>query len=226
LLVYSSIISSLLPFLLFILLGKRTFDSKAHIILIYTLFSFATDVTIKLCESFQILSSNTYLNIVSTFTILEFSCFSLFFNELFKQSILSYIIKASILIYIPTSVYLLSSENHLVNNFDTIPVITQSIFFISLCIYYFFDQIRNPINLFIYDTFEFWIVASILIYFSGTFFIYLFSSNLSNNELNKYWFINYVFNLLKNILFGLAFYLNIKKNSINNIYDADLKKIN
>lgn len=226
LLVYSSIISSLLPLFLFILLGKKAFEKKVFIILLYSSLSFATDVTIKLFENFQILSSKTYLFIVSIFTIIEFTCFSLFFNELFKKSILSNIIKTSILLYIPISVYLLTSENHLVNTLDTIPVITQAIFFILLSLYYFFNQIKKPVNLFIYDTFEFWIVASILLYFSGTFFIYLFSSNLSNNELNKYWFINYIFNLLKNILFGLAFYLNIKKSSTNTLYDVDFKKFN
>ena len=77
----------------------------------------------------------------------------------------------------------------------------------ALCILYFFERIRKPDSLFIYNTFDFWIVTGILIYLSGTFFIFMFSSNLSQEEFLKYWFINYIFNAIKNILFGLGIYV-------------------
>ncbi len=72
---------------------------------------------------------------------------------------------------------------------------------------FYFEQIKNPVNLFIYSTPNFWVVTSILIYLSGTFFIFLYSMNLSEKELVDYWAINYFFNILKNLLFGVAVYL-------------------
>jgi hypothetical protein len=93
------------------------------------------------------------------------------------------------------------------NNLDTIPVTFQAIFIMSLCVVYFFQQIRNPNTLFIYSTFEFWIVTGILIYLAGTFFIYIFSSNLTSEELDQYWSINYIFNTIKNILFALGLFV-------------------
>ncbi|MFM9908292.1 MAG: hypothetical protein ACKVOW_03025 [Chitinophagaceae bacterium] len=81
----------------------------------------------------------------------------------------------------------------------------------SLCIYYFFEQMRHPNSLFIYSTAEFWIVTGILIYLAGNFFLFIYNSNLTNAELDIYWSINYVFNAIKNILFGLAIFIHGRK---------------
>ena len=48
-------------------------------------------------------------------------------------------------------------------------------------------------------------------YLAGTFFIFIYSANLTQEELDQYWPINYFFNALKNILFGLAFFIHGRK---------------
>ena len=90
----------------------------------------------------------------------------------------------------------------------------------SLCVIYFFEQMRNPNSLFIYSTSEFWIVTGILIFLAGTFFIFIYSANLSEKEFLKYWPINYLFNTIKNILFGLALFIHGRKNRKPNEDDS------
>lgn len=88
---------------------------------------------------------------------------------------------------------------------------------IIISVFYFFEQLQNPKALFIYNTFDFWIVTSILIYLAGTFFIFIFSSTMSREEFQTYWFINSIFNIIKNLLFGLAFYFRrVEKRNLAN----------
>ena len=153
--------------------------------------------------------SNT---LFSLFTIVEFCCFSLFFyftllpHPRLRKAILVFIVLFSV--FCVLNLLLGFNRN---DNLDTIPVTFQAIFIMSLCVIYFFEQIRNPNSLFIYSTSEFWVVTGILVYLAGTFFIFIYSANLTQEELNRYWPINYIFNALKNILFGLAIYIHGRK---------------
>jgi hypothetical protein len=52
-------------------------------------------------------------------------------------------------------------------------------------------------------------VTAFLIYLSGTLFLFIYASNLSMKEQAFYWPINFVFNILKNLIITLSFYLPI-----------------
>ena len=71
---------------------------------------------------------------------------------------------------------------------------------------YLFIEIKGTNNLLIYSTFNFWVVIAFLIYFSGTFFLYLMTEKLmSNPSFQKlYLIINISFNIIKNILLCVA----------------------
>lgn len=162
--------------------------------------------------------SNT---LFSLFTIVEFCCFSLFFYFIFlshprlRKVILGFIALFSV--FCVLNLLLGFSRN---DNLDTIPVTFQAIFIMCLCVIYFFEQIRNPNSLFIYSTSEFWIVTGILVYLAGTFFIFIYSANLTPLEFDTYWPINYFFNALKNILFGIAIYIHGRKDRKDNESDS------
>jgi len=99
------------------------------------------------------------------------------------------------------------------NTFDSNPTGIACILILSYSIYYLFEKIKTPDSLFLYSTPNFWIVVSLIIFFSGTFFIYIFSQSNFNNPEFKSTFniINSSFNILKNLLFSIAFLIKPEK---------------
>jgi predicted membrane channel-forming protein YqfA (hemolysin III family) len=97
----------------------------------------------------------------------------------------------------------------------------ETIIVIIACILVFFEQITHPQSLFIYSTDVFWIIAGILFYLSGIFFLSLVLPQLSDKETEKYWSLNLVFNILKNILFAIAFLMK-NPTSNNSIFNKNL----
>lgn len=181
------------------------------VLLFYTTYSLVTDSLVKIFDKTGILTDNFYNILVSLFTIVEFVSFCLFFYYLLKNLLIKRVILLAIILFIPFCFINLFLQYKNFTNLDTIPVTFQAIFVMSLCVYYFFEQIKNPKTLFIYNSFDFWAVTGILIYLSGTFFIFLLSSNLTEKEFDDNWYINYIFNILKNLLFSLSVFLFYKK---------------
>lgn len=185
------------------------------VFLFYTIYSFVTDFSITFLSYKKILTDTTYYLLISCFTIIEFLTFSYFFYNITSNNIFKKGIFVSVFIFIPLCIVNYFLQKNSYTNIDTIPVTFQALLFMLLSVHYLFEQIKQPKTLFIYTTFEFWAVTGILIYLAGTFFIYLLSSNLSEKEFLKFWFINYVFNIQKNIFLIISFSFFKKKSSVN-----------
>jgi hypothetical protein len=103
-------------------------------------------------------------------------------------------------------------------NYDSVANVLECILLIFYAIFYFFEQIKQPSHLFFYAIPEFWIIVAILLYFSGTFFIVLYAQSQSESKSFQYssLVINSVFDILKNMLLGLAMLMRNadKKNNI------------
>ncbi len=100
--------------------------------------------------------------------------------------------------------------------FDSIAIGIESIIIILLCIYYLFTQIKGSNSLVMYSTFNFWVVITFLIYFAGTFFLYILAESMRNNIAfrNEYFIINIAFNILKNMLLCTAMTMKLN-NTVN-----------
>jgi hypothetical protein len=70
---------------------------------------------------------------------------------------------------------------------------------------YFYKQLDNHENLFIYSTSPFWIVIAVLLYKAGTFFLFLYTNSLSQNEKMNFYLLNSVFYLIQNLLLAFSF---------------------
>jgi len=111
--------------------------------------------------------------------------------------------------------------------FDSVAMGIECILVLFLCSSYLFLILRKSNNLFIYSTFEFWIVITFLIYFSGTFFLYILAESMRDNLAfrGQYFIINIAFNLLKNVLLSIALTkklsdtVNQQKNTIPDLDD-------
>ena len=106
--------------------------------------------------------------------------------------------------------------------FDSIPTVLESLMIISFSIFYLYEKMTNPDSLFLYNSPHFWIVSALLLYFSGSFFAFIYAQNYSNSpEVAKtFRTITKYLTFIQNILFLVAFIIAKKpvqkpKNQIN-----------
>jgi hypothetical protein len=107
---------------------------------------------------------------------------------------------------------------------DSVPIGIESILIIVYSFYFFFEQLKKTETL-IYENFFFWVSIGMILYLSGTFCIYLLSNTMSSKELHEYWFITYVFDIIKNTFFVISLLIYIsgvnrskKRQIIGNYY--------
>lgn len=156
-----------------------------------------------------VISRKALLNV---FTIVEFTLFASFFYLTLQKQLVKKIILVISPIFLFFSIFYNFSA---AASFDSIPVTIEAILIISLCIYYFFEELNQMNDEFIYAKPEFWAVAGIMLYLAGTFFLFVQAGQLSRNTQITFWVINLGCNILKNIMFAVAF--SIKKNKYQNI---------
>jgi hypothetical protein len=139
------------------------------------------------------------------FTVVEFTFFSVFLFTIFSEkktrwAILS--VWAAFMLFAFIDYFVLSKSQE----FDSFTSGIESIVIILLCIYYLYRQLKGSTNFTIYSTFNFWVVITFLIYFCGTFFLYLFAESMRESPTFQiqYFVINTSFNILKNVLLCLA----------------------
>lgn len=103
------------------------------------------------------------------------------------------------------------------NGIETLAIIILSALF-------FYEQLNNPKSLFVYTNPVFWIIAGLLIYKAGTFFLFLYFNTLEESQkeaFGNYYIINSAFLMLRNVLFTIAFLtrsaVTTKKNNLKTI---------
>ena len=73
---------------------------------------------------------------------------------------------------------LLYYANTKLKRVDSFPIGVESILILIFCFYFFYEEVNNPDVLFIYNDYKFWITTGIMIYISGSFFIYIFANQI------------------------------------------------
>ena len=98
-----------------------------------------------------------------------------------------------------------------------IPLVIECLFFIILIIYFFYEKIQYSLSTPIYLSMSFWISTGFLIYFSGNFFLFLYSKAAIKNEAFKiqYNLIYNFFTIVKDILLCIGIVMN-NQNHLNN----------
>ena len=151
--------------------------------------------------------------VYSSFTMLEFTLFSFFFYSSLNERKFKYIpIIGAALFYI---VAIGSFTN---KRFDSLPTSVEALLTITYCILLLYEQIKDPKVVFVYSTKKFWVIIAFFLYFSGTLFLFVYTSTLSEEQRQSYWLINNFFEMLKNILFCVSF---IMKKRYDNPYAVD-----
>jgi hypothetical protein len=185
---------------LFFAFKKR--EAGLFFIFLIALYSFLAEIFInQLITGF---TGSFYLPI-RLYTVVEFILISIYLTKVIKNSKTVAIIRFLIFGFILFAVfdYFIAKQD----SFDSIPSGVGCMLILTYSIYYLYEQIRDPNNLFLYSSPHFWVIVALIIYFSGTFFLYIYtqSSIADPTFKSSYNIINSSFIILRNLLFSIAF---------------------
>ena len=105
---------------------------------------------------------------------------ALFFSLHVTQRNVSRIIKYSILPFILFCFYDYISTNLPIYAF--LPLAIECLALLIVILFLFYEKLQNYLSTPIYQTSLFWIMVAFIIYFSGSFFLFLYSKNYYNNK--------------------------------------------
>jgi hypothetical protein len=202
----------ILPLLVYLFHIKRNNNTAARVIFLYLSYTVANEflmVFLKISH-FSNAHPNSLPILYALYTIIEslflsYYLYISFKNNFFKKSLLVLsIVFVVIALFNLYTIVFQSSTSQLI---DTIPVSTSALILMIFSILYLFEEIQTPKIGFVYSKPNFWIVVGIMIYFSGTFFLFLQYSALSNSDKDNFWIINIICIILKNIFFSISFML-------------------
>ena len=192
-------------------LFNRQKVKKYAIISYYLLFSVFTDLF--LTPTIDVLFKTPFGG-ARIFSIVEFSLLSFF---IFRNTISN--IKAKLFLF-GSITFLLATlyENFIAtyNNFDSITTGISALIILIYSIFYLFQIISSPNGIPKLDA-GFTIIIAFIIYFAGTFFIYILSKNnfIDKSFQQSYTLINSSILLLRNIIITTAFLQSAKQENFN-----------
>ncbi len=223
---YISIYSTFLPILVFFVFQFNRKQKLKWVIFLLLVLSVLVDVlSLKMANSGR---NNIWL--VSIFTLIEFSVLSFFFSHLIKRKRTQ---KVILLVLFLFSIFWIIQNFFIgsINKYDYLSQTIEFLFLLLYCLLYFFEKSKITENIFIYNTYQFWLISAILIYCAGTFFSFFTPINTSdkNTDVVIFEYISRFGSIIKNILITIAFCINpdkLLKNQPNKnsmYYIKDLK---
>lgn len=203
--------SDLLPIVVFfVFLNKLKRDKITCILVGYLCFDFIINVALQREWIPYAWHNRTY----PVFTLIETLLFSWCFFEVLrgvrmKQRVKWFTLFVSIgfLLYYAYRYFLINKKMRI----DSIPIGIETILIFIFIGFYFYEQMNDADNLFIYERPHFWGALGIMIYLAGSFFVYVAAEKLPLKEVLKFWAITNIACTIKNLLFALAFYLSAKQ---------------
>ena len=145
------------------------------------------------------------------YTSLEYLFFTaLFYNNIQNIKYKKVIIILSALFFVFQVVYILAIEKSRV---DSISIGVESILVFIYISLFFLENLNNAKGEHIYSNHCFWISVGLLFYLGGSFFINILASSFSDEEFTKYFYLNYIADTIKTLLFAVAFIFLTKNSS-------------
>lgn len=176
---------------------RAYFKTEEKIFFLLMLISLATEIVgfIFLKNNFK----NMY--IYRIYTVLEFTLLSFFFIKTIAEHRLIVVMK---LLIIPFAC--LAGLDIWVRGFksaDSIATTTESILLILYSVSVFYFLLKTPMYMKLVSAPLFWLNTSVLIYFSGNLFVFIFSSYLESHSHKVYYELWGIHSILNVIFYGL-----------------------
>jgi hypothetical protein len=189
------------PVVFFVFRSKAKFEKSLIAVVAYLACLFILLHIFKYIPPYTVYEKIYYL----IYTFSEYSFFTyIFLQIIIRRNFRIFILSVSLCYIIFLIFYFFTSRYRTI---DSIPIGIETILIFLYTIYYLYEQFKNPEVQFLNRTFSFWLVIGIVIYLSGSFFIYILANHIPYKELIKYWFLTYVFDIIKNIFFAISIYI-------------------
>lgn len=196
--------SYLLPAFLILFFNKKTLRQKTHVALFF--YSILFFILLYIDPSIPAKYRKIFYQ---AYTFFEYSFFAfLLFDNIKNWNLKKTILISSILFYLFQIIYYF---NFKFRSLDSIPIGIETILIFIYTFYYLYEYFKNTELPDVNQNYFFWIITGIIFYLASSFFFYILSNNLSQEQAHKYWFISYIFDIIKNILFGIAVIVYAKK---------------
>ncbi len=188
----------LLPIVFLLLKNKR--GNSPKVVAIYGALFFAL---LFLANPYNSFISRPYLRLFQLFYTF---CEYFFFTYLILQNISGRRFKIFIItcsaIFVGFLIleYTAKKSGHL----DSIPVGIESILIFVYISFYFYQNFKNSNSDYIYNDPFFWLCIGMLIYLGGTFFFNILVNHVDETQIDKYWFLTYIADIIKNIFFSIS----------------------
>lgn len=184
--------------LLFLLLYKKNQNFyPIWILLPYTIINLIIN---KLYELFPL---KTGFILYACFTLIEYTFFTLFILSFIKNTFSRKLVFGlSIIFTLFLPFYHINATQSFI---DSIPIGIETILILIFSFCYFYEQINDIENGYLYNRYHFWAITGMIFYLAGSFFMYIFTDYLVDvRAIQPYWFLIYIFYVLKNILFIIS----------------------
>lgn len=227
--IYTTYLAELLPFILCLIFVKKIKSTELKVFFFYTAtFAFFLLLSIyfrQIAKNFQ-----EQLIVNRIFLIIEFTFLCFFYNSCLVnkcRKVVAVVAVSLFLLYSAYDFYISKPDE-----FTFIPLVIECLFFLLIIIFYFYEKIKYSIATPIYYSPDFWISVAFLIYFSGNFFLFLFSKSMYKNPNFKTEFtiIYGTITIIKNIFLCIAIFVNAnsiqQQNKNNRPIDVDLGSFN
>lgn len=191
-----------LPLIFFFIFKRKDKERIVRVIFYYIIYCLLQEfLTFAFTNS-----SRVIFYLFFSYTLVEFSLFCLFYYFLFSRGHLA---QSIIKIVWPAFILFAVIDYYIINHqqrYDSFVIAIESIILLLLCGYYLYHQITTTLTMFVYRTFNFWVIVTFLMYISATFFLYLMTDTMGKDpQFQKYYLIiNIGANILKNILLCFA----------------------
>jgi hypothetical protein len=165
----------------------------------------------SICNHIPDLISKDLLSypVLVIFTAGEYLIFAVLFIYIIKnRAFHRLIISLSVIFLIVVILNYQSGKQQVI---DSLPIGIETILFLLFAFYYLYEQMNILDESFIYSRFHFWIVIGSMIYLGGSFFIYIFANNVDVHILDDYWFLTYLFYIVKNIFFLISTWIHSRE---------------
>lgn len=204
---YISMFSALVPIAFYFLFNSRFESSKW--LLYYLLVCFCFEVLFLAIQKEKLSVDHHYM--IHSFFVFEFCLISIYF---FRQHIISTKLQAAISTVTLLSYFLLLADKDLFE-FNTIGCALFSLVLIFYCIMGFKQLAQRALPIYLEKTAFFWVICGLLLFFSGSFFVYVFKAYLAAQDTTLYeklwYYVHDVLIIIKCTFIAVSFTRKIEK---------------
>jgi hypothetical protein len=203
---YTTLFSELIPLIFCILFYKKLNTKALKVFFIYAillvLFSGISHFTLKVLKEKEF-----YFFVIRLFNICEFSIIVYFLHNIIKTNLIKKITLYIIPLFIVYAVIdYLSTDKSQFNNHSHL---ISALLLIILIIYFFYEKMKTVVMYPLYQSVTFWICVGFFLYFTGTFFFFLFIKSSQDPDFKRQ--MNFIYGIVtvtKNILLCLSLFAN------------------